>query len=215
MIAVISGQIINAWKHNPNIWLFKLKRFFGSFGAAPQKWEIFGGNAFLLKVSYPEESLFVGIIIKAIFKQIADLDVCLKIGVGSIVEEGASLRSCKGTALDYAFSSQDEGIARRPTFNFQSADKQLNENINLLLAFASQHMNDWTVAEAETVELCMLFPEKSQQEIADWLRIKQSAVSQRKARAKLELLLQLNAYYQKQLKQYSDSARIESEVREE
>jgi hypothetical protein len=198
LIAVISGKIVNSWTVNPNVWLFKLKHFFGSFGGTPHAWEIFGGNAFLLKVSHPEECLFVGLIIKAIFKQFSDIDIALDIGIGTETNIGSSLRTNEGTAYDNCNWRNTAAILKKPHFNIITSNKQLDENMHLLLAFASQNMNTWSHAEAEVVELCLLFPEKSQQELAEWLRIKQSAISQRKARAQLDLLLKLDQYFRNQ-----------------
>lgn len=195
MIAVLSGKIINAWKVNPNVWLLKLKQFLGAFGSTPARWEIFGGNAFLLKIDHPEEALFVGIIIKAIFRQVAGLDVALSIGIGDEDRTGNTLRESSGTAFERAQWSTTDKLPKKATMKIYSDLPEVDEAVNLLLAFALINMNDWSLAEAEIVELCLLFPEKSQQELAAWLRIKQSAVSQRRARAHLDLLLELDAYY--------------------
>jgi len=195
LIAVISGKIVNSWKVNPNAWLFKLKQFFASFGDTPLKWEIFGGNAFLLRVNYPEESLFVAMIIKAIFRQIEELDIELRIGIGTTEEPYEALRKMKGTAISYTEWDKSDKIPQKPAMLLQTGNELFDKEFNLLLEFALLNMNQWSLAEAEIVELCMLFPEKNQQELAEWLRIKQSAVSQRRSRSQLELLLKLDQYF--------------------
>lgn len=195
MIAVISGKIVNSWKVNPNAWLFKLKQFFASFGDTPLKWEIFGGNAFLLRLNYPEESLFVAIIIKAIFRQIEDLDIELRIGIGDTVEPYEALRKMKGTAISYTQWDKSDKIPQKPALLLHTGNELFDKEFNLLLEFALLNMNQWSLAEAEIVELCMLFPEKNQQELAEWLRIRQSAVSQRRSRSQLDLLLRLDQYF--------------------
>lgn len=200
MIAVISGKIVNSWKVNPNAWLFKLKQFFGSFGDTPLKWEIFGGNAFLLRINYPEESLFVAIIIKAIFRQVEDLDIALTVGIGDVKEPYESLRKMHGTAINHTQWDESDKIPQKPAMLFHTGQELLDREFNLLLEFALLNMNQWSQAEAEIVELCMLFPEKNQQELAEWLRIKQSAVSQRRSRSQLELLLRLDQYFRTKIK---------------
>ncbi|WP_129021038.1 RNA polymerase sigma factor sigma-70 region 4 domain-containing protein [Edaphocola flava] len=198
MIAIISGKILNAWKVNPNVWLFKLKQYLSSFGLPPLHWEIFGGNALLLKVA-AQDALWTAICIKAIFRQVPDLDVALSIGLGTEEQTGSSLRNGAGTAYDYSNWKAEERIPKQATFALQSANTSFDRQFNLLLDFALVSMNEWSVLEAEIVELSIIFPEKSQQEIADWLRIRQSAVSQRRKRAHFDLLVQLNQYYKNEL----------------
>ncbi len=166
-----------------------------SFGSSPTRWEIFGGNAFLLKITHPEESLFVAMIIKSIFRQVEDLDVELHIGLGTEEMQGATLRESTGTAFEYANWNQSDKIPKKANLAIHSSNHAMDERVNLLLEFALINMNEWSLAEAEIVELCLLFPEKNQQELAEWLRIKQSAVSQRRARAHLDLLLKLDSYF--------------------
>lgn len=200
MIAVISGKIVNAWKVNPNAWLFKLKQFFASFGDTPLKWEIFGGNAFLLRINYPEESLFVAMIIKAIFRQVEDLDIELRIGIGEATEPYETLRKMTGSALDRTLWNESDKIPQKPAMILHTGNEPFDNECNLILEFALLSMNQWSLAEAEIVELCLLFPEKSQQELAEWLRIKQSAVSQRRSRSHLDLLLKLDQYFRTKIK---------------
>lgn len=170
-----------------------------SFGSSPTQWEIFGGNAFILKISYPEESLFVAMIIKSIFRQVEDLDVELHIGLGEIEQDANTLRTAIGTALVLSKWNENEKIPKKPALVVNSNQVEPDHTINLLLEFALLNMNEWSAAEAEIVELCLLFPEKNQQELAEWLRIKQSAVSQRRARAHLDLLLKLDDFYRKKI----------------
>lgn len=198
MIAIISGKILNAWKVNPNVWLFKLKQYLSSFGQPQQHWEIFGGNALLLKVA-AEDALWTAVCIKAIFRQVPDLDIALTIGLGTELQAGSSLRNSTGSAYDYSNWQAEERIPKQATFTLHSAEPDFDRQFNLLLDFALISMNEWSVLEAEIAELSIIFPEKSQQEIADWLRIRQSAVSQRRKRAHFDLLSQLNQYYKNEL----------------
>lgn len=197
VIAIISGKIQNAWKVNPNVWLFKLKQYLSSFGLPLLHWEIYGGNALLLKAD-AADALWTAICIKAIFRQVPELDIALSIGLGTEAVQGPSLRSSAGSAYTYS-NWQAASMPRQATFKLQSAHPGFDQQFHLLLDFASVSMNDWSVLEAEIVELSIIFPEKSQQEIADWLQIRQSAVSQRRKRAHFDLLLRLNQYYKNQL----------------
>ena len=56
-------------------------------------------------------------------------------------------------------------------------------------------MDDWSVVSAEIVTLALDYPQFSQKEIAQRLGIKQSAVSQRLKRARLDLVLDVLSYY--------------------
>ncbi|HRP89957.1 MAG TPA: hypothetical protein PKX92_07955 [Edaphocola sp.] len=201
MIGIISVKIVNSWKTNPNNWIIKVKNFLASFGPSPSKWEIFGGNAFILKISHPEEGLLIAMILKAIFRQIEDLDVVVQIAIGTESTPGTTVRESKGEVYNFLDLNSEEKIPKKPSLKLLTNNKSLNKEINLLFDFALISMNQWSFAEAEMVELCLLFPEKSQQEFAEWLRINQSAVSQRRARAHLDLLLQLDEYFKNKIKE--------------
>jgi predicted transcriptional regulator len=61
-------------------------------------------------------------------------------------------------------------------------------------------MDDWSSVSAQMVSLALAKPNVSQQEVADQLKIRQSAVSQRLKRARMDLVLDLLAYYDENLK---------------
>ncbi|RQO32262.1 hypothetical protein DBR32_01240 [Taibaiella sp. KBW10] len=204
MIAIISGKIVHAWQVNPNTWLFKLKQYFNSFGAAPVTWEIFGGNAFLLKVRNPAEALWIAFCIKAIFRQIPLLDISLSVTIGTEDTEGKTLRTSTGNIYSQTHWETEDPIPKQALFTLSSPSEPFDRQLNLLLEFALINMNSWSMAEAEMAELCIVFPEKNQQEIADWLQIKQSAVSQRKKRAHFDLIQKLNEYYKQLFHQTFD-----------
>ena len=195
MIAIIRGHIHNAWKANPHDWLYKLKQYFSIFGDYPSGWEIFGGNEFLIKIKEPEEALFAAFCIKAIFKQVAPLDVRLHLRVGEETQPSKEkIRENTGSA--YLFESSQKG-----NLHIQTDNEDFDHIINLLLSLALLEMDRWSVVDAEIAELLIIFPEKSQQELADWLKIKQSAVSQRRKRIHFELLEDINAYFRKEISQ--------------
>lgn len=65
--------------------------------------------------------------------------------------------------------------------------------------FASLIMDNWSVVVAATVQLFLERPEWNQQQLAEHLKINQSAVSQSRKRAQLDLLMDFNTYYKNRL----------------
>jgi predicted transcriptional regulator len=69
-----------------------------------------------------------------------------------------------------------------------------------MLKLALNFMDDWSTVSAEMVSLTLAEPNAYQQEVADQLQIRQSAVSQRLKRARMDLVLDVLAYYNENLK---------------
>ena len=81
-----------------------------------------------------------------------------------------------------------------------TGNEKENQALNLMLKLALDFMDEWTSVSAELVAIALANPKITQQEIAEQLHIQQSAVSQRQKRARLDLVLELLAYYPQTLK---------------
>ena len=194
MIAIITGDIINSEKHPSSQWIDLLKNYFNQFGASPMNWEIYRGDEFQLKVT-ERNALFTAIRIKAMLKTIKGLDVRMGIGIGLETYIGTGVTESNGPA--YQRSGRNFETLKESKINLSIATGEVKNDrtLNLMLRLALDFMDDWSVVSAEIVTLSLDYPHYSQKEIAQQLGIKQSAVSQRLKRARLDLVLDVLSYY--------------------
>lgn len=199
MIAIITGDIINSEENKTSEWVSILKNQFSQWGETPSDWEIYRGDEFQLKIT-PKKALWTAIQIKAIIKSIKNLDVRMAIGIGSEAFKGATVSESNGSA--YRRSGRIFETLKEEKLNLAIAtgNKKEDRNLNLMMRLALDFMDEWTSVSAEIIAIVLANPKMSQQEIAERLHIQQSAVSQRQKRARLDLVLQLLAYYPQTVK---------------
>lgn len=198
MIAIITGDIINSRGHNSMEWMAKLKSCLTQWGDTPSAWEIYRGDEIQLRIKV-KDALFAAIQLKALIKSIKGLDIRMGIGVGSETYIGAGVSESNGTAYQRSGRTLEELKENKVTLMFTSSDEEYNKTMNLILKLASDFMDDWSPVSAEMAFLSLSCPNESQQNLAEQLNIKQSAVSQRKKRARLNLVEDLLAYYEQSI----------------
>ena len=199
MIAIITGDIINSSGHNSTEWMAKLKSCLAQWGDTPSTWEIYRGDEIQLRIKV-QHALFAAIQLKALIKSIKGLDIRIGIGLGGETYIGAGVSESNGTAYQRSGRTLEELKENKVTLMLASADEEYNRTMNLILKLASDFMDDWSPVSAEMVFLSLSNPNESQQNLAEQLNIKQSAVSQRKKRARLNLVEDLLAYYERTIK---------------
>lgn len=194
MVAIITGDIINSENYKVSDWMEELKAYLRTLGNTPKDWDIYRGDEFQLKVD-PSKALKVAIEIKSLIKQFKGLDVRMAIGIGEEGYSGVGISESNGTA--YQFSGRTFETLKEQKLNLAIATSNKNKDntINLIFKLALEFMDNWSVVSAEIVSLSLQNPESSQQELADVLQIKQSAVSQRLKRAKAELVFEVLKFY--------------------
>ncbi|MRX66069.1 SatD family protein [Maribacter luteus] len=194
MIAIITGDIINSRGYDTTEWMGRLKTCLSQWGGTPKTWEIYRGDEIQLRLPI-DEALFAAIRIKALMKTIKGLDIRMGIGVGTESFVGAGVSESNGTAYQRSGITLEALKENKVNLMIATADSEYNRTLNLMLKLASDFMDDWSTVSAEMVYLVLGNPEKSQQNLAEQLHIKQSAVSQRTKRARLDLVQELLAYY--------------------
>lgn len=200
MIAIITGDIINSENHPSSEWMDILKEYFSRFGPSPMNWEIYRGDEFQLKVTQ-ENALFVAIQIKAILKSIKGLDVRMGIGIGLETYIGSGVSESNGPAYQRSGRKLESLKDSKVNLSIATGNEFYDRTLNLMLRLSLDFMDDWSVVSAEIIALVLDEPNASQKKIAKKLGIKQSAVSQRLKRARLNLVLDLLDYYEKQIKE--------------
>jgi hypothetical protein len=195
MIAIITGDIINSKNYPSSQWIDLLKQYFNQFGASPMNWEIYRGDEFQLKVT-EKNALFTAIRIKAMLKTIKGLDVRMGIGIGLETYIGTGVTESNGPAYQRSGRNFESLKESKINISIATGDAHKDRTLNLILQLALDFMDDWSVVSAEIVTLVLDHSTYSQKEIAKKLGIKQSAVSQRLKRARLDLVLDVLSYYE-------------------
>ncbi|SDS27450.1 SatD family (SatD) [Maribacter dokdonensis] len=194
MIAIITGDIINSENHPSSEWIGMLKNYFNQFGDSPMNWEIYRGDEFQLKVT-EKNALFTAIRIKSMLKTIKGLDVRMGIGIGLETYIGTGVTESNGPAYQRSGRNFETLKESKVNLSIATGEAKNDRTLNLMLRLALDFMDDWSVVSAEIVTLVLDNPHSSQKEVAQMLGIKQSAVSQRLKRARLDLVLEVLAYY--------------------
>ncbi len=182
----------------------QLKRFLSGLGQEPADWEIYRGDEFQVRLPYPI-ALEKAIALKALVRSWPGMDVRIGLGLGE--EEYRADRIAESNGPAYHYSGRVFGTLREQKLRMQVASHchMADRSLNLLLKFALHIMDQWSQVSAEIVALALDAPEASQKELAEGLGIRQSAVSQRMSRARLDLILELLEYYRKDYLKYLEA----------
>ncbi|RAJ16170.1 SatD family protein [Olleya aquimaris] len=196
MVAVLTGDIINSREGNVLQWLDKLKATLNKYGQAPQEWDMFRGDSFQL-VTVPENALKAAIHIKAAIKESKDYDVRIAIGIGEETYKAKKIAESNGPA--YVNSGEAFETLKKQTLAIKSGNPEWDEQLNIMLNLALLTANSWSSTVANVILTVLENPTKNQKDIAKLLGKSQSTISEALKRGGYEEMMQLNAYYQKQI----------------
>jgi len=198
MIAILTGDIINSAAQPDSSWMDPLKAFFNQNGSTPATWEIYRGDEFQLKVP-AADALKVAFQCKAIIRSHPELDVRIGIGIGEESHKAERISESNGTA--YQRSGRTFGVLkkRKSTLMLSTGSSEFDETWNLILALGLNFMDHWSPVSAEITALSLAHPNRSQMAFARQLDIKQSAISQRRKRARWKLVTSMLSHYEKQI----------------
>ncbi|HEY9003379.1 MAG TPA: SatD family protein [Mucilaginibacter sp.] len=184
--SVVTGDIANSTSINAD----KREELIDHTSALIKSWvtkpeyaEIFRGDSFQLVFDNVAESLKRSIQIRCWLKSYSDstenesLDARLSIGIGDVAYFGKSVLDADGEAFHLSGRAFDEMKTTQNYLQISTNDPKLNEQLDIILNLANIIISQWTKNQAEAVFL--LLEGKTQQEIANELKIAQSAVNNR------------------------------------
>lgn len=199
MRAVITGDIVNSQKIDLNVWIKALNKAVGDDFENPQKWGIFRGDEFQYYIEDANEAFLKSLKIKSQIKMIKNLDVRMSIGIGNrdVAMEKVSISS--GTAFVNSGRNFESLKKEKVNLKISSGNKNIDDDLNLMFRWASETMDNWTTAVAETVFELLSDKNLTQEDLGKKLNITQSSISQRFSRANYALILETDQYFRKKL----------------
>ncbi len=194
MVAILTGDIMHSARTPVPQWMDPLRSLMGRWGKNPGDWDIYRGDELQMRLP-PGEALFAAIRLKAMMRSEADLDIRLAIGIGNEDFRGKRVSESNGPAYHRSGHAFERLRKEKVRMLVAGGEESADRGFNLMLKLASQIMDNWSRVSAEAVGLALDNPEASQEQLANQLNIKQSAISQRHSRARLDLVRELLSYY--------------------
>lgn len=200
MTSVITGDIIDSRKQKSKDWVEGLKKILYPFGETPKQWEVYRGDEFQIEIKNPEDALWTAILIKAHLRAIK-LDARMSIGFGDKTHDAEKISESYGSAFINSGELFETLKKQKVTLAIRIGNVSVDEKINLMIQLALTFMDSWLVQSAEFVAAAIENPTLSQEELGQKLGINQAAVSRRQKRAQFDLVMNLDRYFRKEIKQ--------------
>ncbi|WP_103068588.1 transcriptional regulator [Aquimarina sediminis] len=192
MTSILTGDIINSRKIEPQHWMPVLKAELNKYGSQPSQWEIYRGDSFQLEVS-PSKAIEVAILIKATMKQFKPLDVRVAIGIGDKTYTSTKIKESNGSAFVYSGECFEQ--LKKQTIAIKSPWETFDKTINLMLQLALLSMDYWKPAYSTIIKTALEYPEKTQEQIAHILGKTQGTISVGLNRVGYDEIKKLITYY--------------------
>ncbi len=198
MQAVITADIINSEKVQPDLWMNPLKEFFKKQKINSKEWAIYRGDEIQVFMTNHVHSLRIALRLKALVKSISNkIDIKIAIGIGNPEFYAQKITESNGPVFIRSGRLYEQIKKSKVNLAIASPDNQNDKIINLMLKLASVITDKWTIADAELIYILLDNKHKLvQSEIADQLGIKQSGVSRRKTRAGYDNITLLLEYFE-------------------
>jgi hypothetical protein len=200
MTSIITGDIIGSRQQESEHWVEDLKKILAPFGETPSQWEVYRGDEFQIEVKNPEEALLTAILVKAHLRAIKS-DARMSIGFGDKTHDGEKISESNGSAFINSGELFETLKKQKITLAMRTGTDEIDEKLNLMIQLALTFMDSWLVQSAEFVATAIENPTLSQEELGLKLGINQAAVSRRQKRAQFDLVINLDRYFRKQIKQ--------------
>lgn len=152
----------------------------------PKYAQIFRGDSFQILFNEAPEALRRSIQLRCWFKKntVSDkvmLDARMAIGVGQISYYGESVLDSDGEAFHLSGRAFD-AMEKDEFLRIVTPDEVLNEQLNVICRLMNVVISGWTRSQAEVIFLVL--ENKTQQQMADELKVVQSAINNRLRLAK-------------------------------
>jgi len=194
MTSILTGDIINSRSISSEKWLPLLKTAFNDLGKTPKTWEIYRGDSFQVEVETIENALLFAIKLKTILKKIKNLDVRIAIGIGTKNDNYNNITEGSGEAFINSGKAFDT-LLKKQNLVIISPWNDIDKVFNTALALALLTIDNWTVNSADFVLKYLKKPDTTQKIIAKELNISESSASERRKRAGLDEVIQLEKLY--------------------
>ena len=197
--AVISADIINSKKLSLR-WRKQLPDRIGElmskFLQKDDRYSMERGDFIQVEVS-PKKGLAMVLLLKTRLNAMASgtkvskqenkmVDIRISLGIGDVNLKGKTVGLSDGLAYQLSGTGLDQIKNNRQTLIMQCGEKDFNEELRVMAASLEFITSKWTKGSAEIVSL--LIEGKKEMEIAEILKISQSAVNQRKKTAGWEVI---------------------------
>lgn len=184
IVGVITGDIVSSSEKDRKILLQDLKEILVEIDKLQPKktlpFELYRGDSFQGLIVEPEKALKYSLLIRANLKKKSNggnTDARIAIGVGTVnfmattaaESDGEAFRN-SGPILD---TMKDENVRLR----VKTPWEEINQELDVSLFLADALIHRWTTAQVEVIAESLMG--KKQTEIAEKLKISQSAVNQR------------------------------------
>lgn len=199
MTSIITGDIINSRKLPSKAWIEDLKKLLGTKGKSPSEWEIYRGDEFQIEIQNPEDALLAALQIKAFLKTLK-VNVRMSIGIGDKTHKAKKISESNGSAFIRSGEVFETLKKQKTTLAVNSGNPEFDTEMNLMLRLGLTVMDNWLTQSAEFVLTAIENRSLSQEEIGQRLGINQAAVSRRQKRAQFDLIMELESFYRKKIK---------------
>ena len=200
MTAILTADLINSASYDAASWMEILKDTLSLWGRSPQDWEIYRGDELQLRTT-PQDALQRAIELKARIKCLKGMDIRIAIGIGEEEFRGEGISESNGSAYRRSGRVLDELKAGKKRMGIDAGDPGVNRVLNLVIYLASDFMDSWSTVSAEMVAYSLSNPTITQTEMAEQLDIRQSAISQRRKRARWSQIRDVLKFYNEIIKE--------------
>lgn len=207
MIAILIGRILNSRKvENSEVWFHALKLTLERHGSQFKEWDIYNGDVFQLKIEEPQYALGIAFELKNSLKKLGLIDASIAIEIGEF--ENIHARSKEEIIALFTNSNSwmneygQQIAVKTPWLSFDIG-------MNLILRLSLIIINGWSVGATQLIHELMTNRHLLQEEVGEKFGIKQSAVSQKLARANFKDIVETVNYFESQVEQRISNNQIQ------